>query len=162
MYPYTRALLPNKSRSSDPCGYAQRLRNLLCHVLAAALQSVSASSLVLCQPLCFVNLVFAAAAAVLQDAVSLCDESGHEFARGLSNFDSKVRGGPPVTCRVANTRLVLTVVTQYKHRASVSAAAAEMSFQVVVVAACVAPVEVLIVCRVMCGVLIQWCRRCLL
>lgn len=25
-----------------------------------------------------------------QDAVSLCDASGHEFARGLSNFDSKV------------------------------------------------------------------------
>lgn len=24
-----------------------------------------------------------------QDAVSLCDASGHEFARGLSNFDSK-------------------------------------------------------------------------
>lgn len=24
-----------------------------------------------------------------QDAVSLCDQSGHEFARGLSNFDSK-------------------------------------------------------------------------
>jgi hypothetical protein len=33
-----------------------------------------------------------AADLALQDAVSLCDESGHEFARGLSNFDSKVRG----------------------------------------------------------------------
>jgi hypothetical protein len=32
-----------------------------------------------------------AAAVAMQDAVSLCDESGHEFARGLSNFDSKVR-----------------------------------------------------------------------
>jgi hypothetical protein len=33
------------------------------------------------------------AAVVLQDAVSLCDEYGNEFARGLSNFESKVRGG---------------------------------------------------------------------
>jgi hypothetical protein len=29
---------------------------------------------------------------LLQDAVSLCDASGNEFARGLSNFDSKVGG----------------------------------------------------------------------
>jgi len=28
---------------------------------------------------------------LLQDAVSLCDATGNEFARGLSNFDSKVR-----------------------------------------------------------------------
>lgn len=27
---------------------------------------------------------------LLQDAVSLCDATGNEFARGLSNFDSKV------------------------------------------------------------------------
>jgi hypothetical protein len=39
-----------------------------------------------CCPLTWLSAV----TAVAQDAVSLCDESGHEFARGLSNFDSKV------------------------------------------------------------------------
>lgn len=41
--------------------------------------------------LCWRALMCPALLVLLQDAVSLCDATGNEFARGLSNFDSQVR-----------------------------------------------------------------------
>lgn len=42
---------------------------------------------------------------LLQDAVSLCDATGNEFARGLSNFDSKVRPTDAITAVCLGQRI---------------------------------------------------------